>query len=49
MLFLGAGLLIKPGLLIDIMGFIIVAALFLMQKRREASMETIYIEARERR
>jgi UPF0716 family protein affecting phage T7 exclusion len=45
MLLVGAGLLIKPGLLTDIMGFIIVAALFLMQKRREASMETLSIEA----
>jgi len=45
MLFLGAGLLIKPGLLTDIMGFIIAAVLFLMQKRREASMETLPIEA----
>jgi TRAP-type uncharacterized transport system fused permease subunit len=43
-LYVGAGLLIKPGLVTDFMGIILVGALFLIQKRRVAPEATQAIE-----
>ncbi|MBI5966382.1 MAG: TRAP transporter permease [Deltaproteobacteria bacterium] len=49
LLFVGAGLLIKPGLLTDLLGFLIVITVYLLQKKRVASIAALALEAREMR